>query len=642
MKALRDSLLPLAAACLLAACSQPAEPPAAASSPAAAAPKAAPVRYDIEAFMDTVQLSGAAFSPDGQSLVYSSNASGIYNVYRIDTAGGEPVALTDSKTDALRLVSHFPADGRLLYSADQGGNELNHLYVLGDDGQVTDLTPGEQLKASFAGWARDEQAFYVATNERDPKYFDLYRYSVEDLSRELIYQNDSGMNVQAISWDGRQLALGKTHTTRNSDVHLLDLDSGETRLLTAHDGDEANAAADFTPDGDLILQTDRDSEFVQLIRLDLETGERQPLFQADWDVSYAGYSRGGQYFLAAINADARTELRLFRAADFSPVSLPALPEGDLNQMVFSADDRRLAMYIGDSRTPSDLFVLDLPDGQPRRLVRSLNPAIDREQLVDGKVVRFKAAGDVEVPGLLYLPREASAENPVPALVWVHGGPGGQSRLNYSPLLQYLVNHGYAVYAINNRGSSGYGKTFFGLDDRQHGEADLADVVASKQFLITIGDRTVGIIGGSYGGYMVLAALAFEPDVFAVGVDIFGVSNWLRTLTSIPPWWESFRLALYAEMGDPATDEARLRRISPLFHADQIRHPLMVLQGANDPRVLQVESDEIVAAVKANNVPVEYLVFPDEGHGFVNRANQIEGYRAVREFLDTQLRGKAAE
>ncbi|MCB1588374.1 MAG: S9 family peptidase, partial [Xanthomonadales bacterium] len=216
---------------------------------------------------------------------------------------------------------------------------------------------------------------------------------------------------------------------------------------------------------------------------------------------------------------------------------------------------------------------------------------------------------------------------------------------YSPLLQYLVNHGYAVYAINNRGSSGYGKTFFGLDDRQHGEADLADVVASKQFLIDSGvidPQRVGIIGGSYGGYMVLAALAFEPDVFAVGVDIFGVSNWLRTLTSIPPWWESFRLALYAEMGDPATDEERLRRISPLFHADQIRHPLMVLQGANDPRVLQVESDEIVAAVKANNVPVEYLVFPDEGHGFVNRANQIEGYRAVREFLDTQLRGKAAE
>jgi dipeptidyl aminopeptidase/acylaminoacyl peptidase len=412
-------------------------------------------------------------------------------------------------------------------------------------------------------------------------------------------------------------------------------------LLTAHEGDESNEAAAFTPDGDLLLLTDRDSEFVHLVRLDLADDTRELVFQPAWDIMYAGYSRAGKYFLAAVNADARTELKLFNAADFSPVELPSLPAGDLNQIVFSADDGQLAMYVGDSRTPSDLYVLDLAGGgTPQRLVTSLNPAIDREHLVDGKVTRFTAADGVEIPGLLYLPHEARSDNKVPGLVWVHGGPGGQSRLNYSGLMQYLINHGYAVYAINNRGSSGYGKTFFGLDDQRHGEADLADVVQSKQFLIDSGvidPERIGIMGGSYGGYMVLAALAFEPEVFDVGVNIFGVSNWLRTLTSIPPWWESFRLALYAEMGDPSTDEERLRRISPLFHAERIVKPLIVLQGANDPRVLQVESDEIVAAVKANGVPVEYLVFPDEGHGFVNRANEIKGYRAIKEFLDQHLR-----
>jgi dipeptidyl aminopeptidase/acylaminoacyl peptidase len=226
-------------------------------------------------------------------------------------------------------------------------------------------------------------------------------------------------------------------------------------------------------------------------------------------------------------------------------------------------------------------------------------------------------------------------------VLVHGGPGGQSRRGYSAMVQHLVNHGYAVLAANNRGSSGYGKTFYNMDNRRHGEVDLDDIVYARRYLETLdwvdGER-VGIMGGSYGGYMVAAALAFRPDAFDVGVDIFGVTNWVRTLNSIPPWWESFKEALYDEMGDPATDEERHRRISPLFHASNIRKPLLVVQGANDPRVLQVESDELVAAVRANNVPVEYIVFPDEGHGFLRKENRIAAQEAYLRFLDQYLRG----
>jgi len=592
--------------------------------------------------MDSVRVGGASFSADGETLAYSSNISGIFNVYAIPAAGGDSVALTSSTTDAMRVIGYFPSDDRVLYTADQGGNELNHVYVRSADGEVQDLTPGDKLKANFAGWARDHQSFYIATNERDQRYFDLYRYAVDGYERTLVYQNDDGLNAQAISWDGRYLALLKSNTTRDSDVYLYDTQDQSKRLLTEHEGSESSVPAAFTPDGDLLLQTDRDSEFEHLVRIDLDSDERSVVFQPEWDVMYTYYSRGGQYLIVAVNDDARTVLHLFDATSMSKASLPPMPEGDLTGVTFSADDSQIALYVGDSRTPRDLYRVDLASGSaPQQLVASLNPAIAKDHLVDGKVVRFTAAQEVEIPGLLYMPHAASAEAKIPALVWVHGGPGGQSRLNYSSLIQYLVNHGYAIYAINNRGSSGYGKTFFGMDDQRHGEADLADVVASKQMLIDTGmidPERIGIIGGSYGGYMVLAALAFEPEVFRAGVDIFGVSNWLRTLTSIPPWWESFKLALYAEMGDPATDEERLRRISPLFHADKIERPLMVLQGANDPRVLQVESDEIVEAVKANGVPVEYVVFEDEGHGFVNRDNEITGYRAVKEFLDTHLKG----
>ena len=225
---------------------------------------------------------------------------------------------------------------------------------------------------------------------------------------------------------------------------------------------------------------------------------------------------------------------------------------------------------------------------------------------------------------------------------VHGGPGGQAQVGYFPLTQALVNHGYVVFDINNRGSSGYGKTCFAMDDKKHGEADLGDVVASRKMLIETGfvdpDR-IGIIGGSYGGYMVLAALTLQPDAFKVGVDLFGISNWVRTLNSMPPWWASIRDALYAEMGDPKTDGERLQRVSPLFNASKIKVPLMVLQGANDPRVLKVTSDEIVAAAQKNGVPVEYIVFPDEGHGFLKKENEIKGYTATLEFLDTHLKGR---
>jgi len=228
------------------------------------------------------------------------------------------------------------------------------------------------------------------------------------------------------------------------------------------------------------------------------------------------------------------------------------------------------------------------------------------------------------------------------MVLVHGGPGGQAQVGYFQLTQALANRGYVVFDINNRGSSGYGKTFYQMDDRKHGEADLGDVVAAKRLLASLGyvdTAKIGIIGGSYGGYMTLAAVTLQPDAFKVGVDLFGISNWVRTLNNIPPYWESFREALYKEMGDPKTDSARLRRISPLFNADKIKVPLMVLQGANDPRVLQVESDEIVAAAKKNGVPVEYVVFPDEGHGFVKKENEIRGYSGILAFLDTHLKGE---
>jgi dipeptidyl aminopeptidase/acylaminoacyl peptidase len=302
----------------------------------------------------------------------------------------------------------------------------------------------------------------------------------------------------------------------------------------------------------------------------------------------------------------------------------------------------MAFYLRSDRSPSNLHLYDFLTGRVRKLTETLSKEIDPADLVSSEVVRFRSFDGMEIPNILYRPHQATARSKAPALVWVHGGPGGQTRKGYSPDIQHLVNHGYVVLGINNRGSSGYGKTFFTADDRKHGREPLWDCVEAKRYLASLdyvdGNR-IGIIGGSYGGYMVLAALAYQPEVFKCGVDIFGVANWLRTLKNTPPWWESFKKALYQELGDPTTDEAMLREISPVFHADKIRKPLLVLQGANDPRVLKAESDDMVAALKKNGVPVEYVVFDDEGHGFSKKKNQITGAQATLTFLDKYLKGQ---
>ena len=599
--------------------------------------------YEIDDLLDTVGYAGGSFSTNLDKILVSSDQTGIFNLYSIPVEGGDATPLTDSTVDSFFAIGYFPADERLLYSADSGGNELSHIYVREIDGTVHDLTPGEKTRASFYGWMQDDQSFLIGTNERDPRFIDVYEHKIDGYERELIFQNE-GYFFADLSPDRRYVLLSKTVTNADTDLYMHDRETGETTLLTPEEGDISYSAMGFHPTGDsFYFTTDKDAEFRYLVRQDIATGEQTVLVKENWDVAYGFPSRSGKYLSVAINNDARTEVRLYDLAAMEPVDLPTLPNAEITQLRLSRDETMMSFYASSSRSPRDLFVYKLGDAEPKKLTRSLSAGVDENDLVDAQVVRFPSFDGLEIPGVLYTPHQAKEEGAkLPALVWVHGGPGGQSRVGYSGLIQYLTNRGYVVYAINNRGSSGYGKTFFHLDDRDHGKGDLKDCIASKQMLIDTGyvdPERIGIIGGSYGGFMVLAALTFAPEEFDVGVNIFGVSNWLRTVQNIPPWWEAQRKALEKEIG-PFDDEEYLRSISPLFHAENIVRPLMVLQGANDPRVLQAESDDIVAAARKNGVPVEYVVFEDEGHGFRKKKNQKRGYTAIVDFLDQYLKGEA--
>ena len=528
----------------------------------------------------------------------------------------------------------------MLFSADGNGDEINHLFLRDFDGSITDLTPNEGAKSSFYGWAENEKSFFYGSNKRDPKYFDVYKMSIDDFVSELIYQNNDGLNFSGISGDEQQIALSKSLNTSDSDLFVYNLKTKEK--IKVNDNISANSAQAFSKDSSMLYYTTDDgAEFSYLMTYDLNTREKKKVLEKSWDISGIVFTNNGAYMVVYVNEDGKNIIEVIDVETQKPIDLPDFDGKSITSVTFSNDETMMRLYAGGSNSPSDLYVYNLETKELIKLTNVLNDAINAEDLVTAKVIRFKSFDGTEIPAIYYLPHQASAENKVPAMVWVHGGPGGQSRQGFNSLIQYMVNHGYAVLAVNNRGSSGYGKTFFKMDDLNHGEKDLQDCVEGKNWLASqteIDGEKIGIIGGSYGGYMTMAALTYTPEEFDVGVNLFGVTNWIRTLKSIPPYWESFRESLYLELGDPfSADSVRLKRISPLFHTDNVTKPLIVLQGAQDPRVLQVESDEIVAGVRKNGVPVEYVLFEDEGHGFVKKENQIEAYSRILKFLDVYLK-----
>ena len=598
--------------------------------------------YTIEQFMKTTSIRGSSFTPDESEILYSNDKTGIYNAYTVPVDGGEHQALAQDTINSVLAISFFPNDRRILYRGDQGGNELWHIYFRDTDGKVTDLTPGEKERALFAGWAHDEKSFFFTSNKRDPRYMDVYEMEIETFTSKLIFKNDQAFNFGGISNDKRYMAFGKTHTRDNSDIYLYDSKSGSLKLITKHEGDISHSPAGFsTGSKKLYYFTDEDSEFRYLMEYNLETGEHRLFHKEEWGISYMYFSHTGKYRVLGINQDSQTVIRIYDTNTGEHIALPSLPAGAVTSVNISKSEKLLSFYHGSAKSTSDLYSYEIGSRKHTRLTRTMNPEVNPSHLADAEVIRYKSFDDMDIPAVFYKPPHAEWGEKIPALVWVHGGPGGQSRVGYRALIQYLANHGYAVLAVNNRGSGGYGKTFQQLDDQAHGKGDLDDCVAAKDFLISTGyvdENKIGIIGGSYGGYMVMAALAFRPQAFEVGVNIFGVTNWVRTLKSIPPWWEASRQSLYKELGNPETQEDYLYSISPLFHAANIIKPVIVLQGANDPRVLQVESDEMVEAVRANGVTAEYIVFNDEGHGFRKKENQIEGHEAILKFLDQHLKG----
>lgn len=601
-----------------------------------------PKQYTSEQLRSNISIFYSDISQDETQLLVSSDQTGIYNVFLLNLADTTMRQLTHSTKESYFPASFVHGTSKYIVQFDEGGNENYHLHLttVGDT-TLKDLTPWPGSTNSVIGWNMDKKTIYFTSNKRDARFFDIWQTDTVSWQPKMVYQNDSAYTISGISKSGRLISLVKSITNEYHQLYLYDLSNKKLSNISGNNEARWTPAGFEKNDSIFYYTSDFDEEFAQLYRYNLNSGKSEKYYTDNWDIWGMVLSENEKYHTVFINDDGKNKILLFDHATNKQIDFPQIPDDDVIGASFSPSEKNMILRIGSSTNPTNLFVYNLENKKLKQLTTTLNKELDANDLAKAEVVRYPSFDGVEIPAIYYKPLHANTKNKVPALVFVHGGPGGQSRVGYSSMIQFLVNKGYAVLAVNNRGSSGYGKTFFKMDNRDHGGGDLKDCIWGKKWLASqnyIDSTAIGIMGGSYGGNVVLNALALYPDEFEVGVNLFGVANWLRTLRSIPPYWESMKKALYDEMGDPnSADSVRLKSVSPLYNYQKITKPLLVLQGANDVRVLQVESDEIVEGVRKNGVPVEYLLFPDEGHGFLKKENNIAADNATLRFLDQYLK-----
>lgn len=587
--------------------------------------------------MVTVRMSGISFSHDEQEILVTSNQSGVFNAYAIPISGGIPRQLTFSTDESIRALSFFPEDRRFLYVRDKGGVESRHLCVGEEDGREVELTPTNCVRSGLHGWSSDNRYFYCSTDERMTHKLDLYRVDARTYERCLIFRNDDGYIPVTLSPDENYLCLIKYEGLTKSSLFIYSLNSKSLQAITPPAPAALYLPLYFEGD-DLFYRAMESEDEVIEYRHDLSTGEREEYERRTTNFRQIIISDSRKY-RAVINDDGESStMTLHDYSAHAQVPLRSLPEGNVTSAAISKSDRWLAFYVNGDRDPTELYVYDLCSYRLERLTNNINAEISREDLVESKVLSFESFDGTNIPCLLWKPREASGGNKVPGLIWVHGGPMGQVRKGYASAVQFLVNHGYAVLAVNHRGSTGYGRDFLDAADGKQGREPLWDCIEAKSYLAKldyIDPERIGIIGGSFGGYMALAALTFHPQEFAVGIAICGVSNLVRHL-EVKLKQPHAAFVYLKKIGDPVRDRKRLEAVSPALHAEKICKPLMVLHGAKDPRALKIESDDIVSAVRAAGGIVEYVEFDDEAHGFRKRANSVRAYQSILTFLDKYL------
>ncbi|MDH7485973.1 MAG: S9 family peptidase [Anaerolineae bacterium] len=637
-------------------------------------------KFPFSRYLNIRSAYGPSFSPDGRHVAFLTDITGVPQVWRVAADGGWPDQLTFF-SERCGFVAYSPTEDQMVFGMDAGGNERQQLFLLSGDGQtIRPLTGEPEAIHHFGGWSHDGRRIAWTANRRDVRHFDVYVQEVTSGQATCVWQTEGMNTVAGWSPDDRQLLVVRAHSSFDQDLYLLDLPSGEVCHLTPHEGQVRYESVRWATHGrGLYLVTDRGREFLALAYLDLtaaKAGSHAPLrllvtpdsygslrrtvkpaalppdlaiqhehIAGEWDVEALALSPDGRHLAYLTNVEGYSELAVLDVASGRSLPLPALPGGVLDppylyrwgwRLTFSRDGRKLALTFSSPRHNPDVWVVDLEAGTAMQLTRSSRAGIPQDSFAEPELVRYRSFDGLEIPAFLYLPPGAARDGRLPVIVEVHGGPEAQRRPDFNPLYQYFIHRGYAIFAPNVRGSTGYGLTYTHLDDVEKRMDSVADLAYGARWLADSGvadPQRIAVMGGSYGGFMVLAALTAYPDLWAAGVDIVGIANFVTFLENTGPWRRHLR---EAEYGSLAHHRAFLESISPIHHVDKIRAPLMVIHGANDPRVPLGEAEQIVEALRARGVPVEYLRYEDEGHGLVKLKNRLDAYPKVADFLDRHL------
>jgi dipeptidyl aminopeptidase/acylaminoacyl peptidase len=595
----------------------------------------------VERYLNIRSAYQPSFFFDGQRIAFLTNITGIPQVWTVDVAGGWPDQLTFGE-DRVAKVACSPADDRLIFARDVGGNERTQLFLLEGDGSgERRLTFDDGAMHVFGAWSADGRQIAFSANRRDRGRYDVYVQGLEANEAEMVWQNDEPGILAPVGFspDGSHLLVFFLHSNMNHDLYQVALGDGSIRHLTPHEGNVRYDRPAYGADGEAVYcLCDLDREYMGVVKIDLVDLKTTPAAQPDAELEHLALSGDGRHLVWGRNVDGGHVLAcqdLDSGETRQPRGLPSgvtSPiSGDYTSPVFSPDNGLLAFSLSTPGRTSDVWVWNMETGDVWVVTRSSHAGIPVTDFVEPELIRYPTFDGRQIPAWFYQPRDGGGPRPV--VVYVHGGPESQTRPLLYPVFQYLVSRGYAVLAPNVRGSIGYGKTYAHLDDvekRMDSVADLAHAAYWLHQQLDVDSRRIAIYGGSYGGFMVLAALTTYPDLWSAGVDLVGISNFVTFLENTGPYRRSAR---EAEYGSLERDREFLERISPIHHVDQIKAPLMVIHGANDPRVPVGEAEQIVDALRARGVPVEFLVYADEGHGLVKLENKLDAYPKVVAFLD---------
>lgn len=573
-----------------------------------------------------------SFSPDGRALCFISDVTGVPQLWQVSLDGGWPDQLTFA-ADRVMSGRYAHHTDLIVYGFDSGGNEREQLFTLrGYDSQGLVVDPA--VMHTFGGFSWDDTRVAFSDNRRHPAYFDIFICDVDGSNERCVYRQDGSNFVSDWSRDGRFLLIFRMTGSLDSELFLLDLESGEATHLTPHEGLAVYQGAQFTPDGRAIyLRTDQGSEFLRLARIDLSTRRLEFLTPDDADIEVLALSPTGDRAAMVRNEGGYGRLLVRSLEGGEELSPEGLPNGVLVQPEWSPDGTRIAFTFTAPTHNANIWLWDLEEGHCRQVTFVTGGGIPRETLVTPEPIQFESFDGRQIPAFLYMP--IGVERP-PVIVQVHGGPESQYRPSYDTVTQYFLNRGYAVLAPNVRGSTGYGRTYTHLDDVEKRMDSVADLEAAVRWLRQSGrvnGEQIAVMGGSYGGFMVLAALTTYPDIWAAGVDIVGIANFETFLRNTGAYRRHWRIPEY---GDPDRDADLFRRISPIHHVDRITAPLMVIHGANDPRVPLSEAEQMVTALEERGRHVRFLRFDDEGHGLVKLKNRLIAYPQISDFLDEYL------